>query len=95
MVDIWVLIGALGTVIGIFGTIIAMMKSAKTEVKEDANSESAMKADIKYIRKLTEDMVLEQRDTNKTLMNHGERIIILEQEVKNINKDIDEVKSKL
>lgn len=94
MVDIWVLVGALGTVIGIFGTILGVMKSAKKEVKDDVTSESAMKADIKYIRKLSEDMVLEQRDTNKTLRNHSDRLIVLEQEVKSINKDINEIKGK-
>lgn len=51
---------------------------------------AALSADIQYIKRRVDDVLLEQKDTNKTLDAHAERIARVEEAVKQAHKRIDE-----
>ena len=63
-------------------------KDYKTEGKENGE----LKADTVYIRRRIDDILLEQRDTNKTVSGHAERIAKVEESVKSAHHRIDEIK---
>ncbi|MEG1609533.1 MAG: hypothetical protein RR348_06655 [Clostridia bacterium] len=48
-------------------------------------------ADNQYIKRRIDDVLLEQRETNKTLDAHGERLTRVEESAKQAHKRIDEL----
>ncbi len=81
------IIGVLGTVLGaLFG-----FSSYRRYVKRDGAEQGRDRTDIEYIKRRTDDILLEQKNTNMTLSSHAERITRVEESVKQAHKRIDSV----
>ena len=100
-VTIVALIGVAGTVCSIvFGYLgyqrgkrhdaNQKIKEVKQETEQDVKEVSELKADTNYIRRRIDDVLLEQRELNKTVNVHAERLTRVEESAKQAHKRIDE-----
>jgi len=89
-IEITVLASVFGVVIAVgtffFGRVTAAQKSGE--------SAGEFRSDIQYVKRLLEDMLLEQRNTNKTVADHGERLAKVEERTASALKRIDDEISK-
>lgn len=91
-IDVIVLIGAVGTVCAIVFGYLGYSSGMKKEFQNDGKESGELKADTEYIRRRIDDILLEQRDTNKTLNVHAERLTRVEESAKSAHHRIDEIK---
>lgn len=86
--DINVLISMAGTLCGVvFGYAIF-----KRNLKKDGEENGTLKTDTEYIKRRIDDVLLEQKDTNKSLNILSERVTRVEESAKQAHKRIDELK---
>lgn len=62
---------------------------ASHDVKNESEDSAALKSNVDYIKRRVDDVLLEQRDTNKTLSELSERITRVEESAKQAHKRID------
>lgn len=72
--NIVIIIGLIGTICGITFGYVGYSQGKKKENLEDG----ALGADIKYIMRRTDEVLLEQKDTNRNINAIGERVTIQE-----------------
>lgn len=83
-------IALLCTVCGLIINIALFFRTRKNDGAEIGKRTS----DIEYIKRRTDDILLEQRNTNNTLGAHGERITRVEESVKQAHKRLDALTEK-
>lgn len=83
-------IALLCTVAGLLINLALFLRTRKNDGAEIGKRAS----DIDYIKRRTDDILLEQRNANNTLGAHGERISRLEESVKQAHKRIDALSEK-
>lgn len=83
-------IAILCTVIGLLINLAMFLRTRKNDGAEIGKRA----ADIDYIKRRTDDILLEQRNANNTLGAHGERISRLEESVKQAHKRLDAISEK-
>lgn len=88
-----VLLGAVGTVCGVVFGYVGYQKGVKKDSYKDGNKDGNMKSDIQYIKRLMEDVLLEQKDINKSVNNLTERITRVEESSKQAHKRIDRLEN--
>jgi hypothetical protein len=91
-VTIFTLIAAAGTVCGIVFGYIGYSKGSKKDSYKDGDEKGGIKADLQYMKRLMEDVLLEQKDTNKSINALSERVTRVEESTKQAHKRIDEFK---
>ena len=69
--------------------IATFVFSRLSSIKRDSRSNGQQSSDIQYIKRRIDDVLLEQRETNKTLDVHAERLARVEESVKQAHKRID------
>ena len=84
-------IGILSALIGIFLGIFGATRNLKSDSKREGQNEGSFKADLAYIKKRTDDVLLEQKDTNRNLSLITERLVRVEESNKAAHKRLDEV----
>ena len=85
--NIVIIIGLVGTICGITFRYAGYSQGKKKENKEDG----ALGADIKYIMRRTDDILLEQKDTNKSINLLAERVTRVEESTKQAHKRLDKL----
>lgn len=90
-VSVFSLIAAVGTVSAVVFGYVGYSKGVKKESRQEGEMDGAQKADIEYIKRRTDDILLEQRDTNKTINALAERVTRVEESAKAAHKRIDEL----
>ncbi len=83
-----VIIGIAGTICGMFFGYAAYKRAVKSE-NEDSG---ALKSDTEYIKRRIDDVLLEQKDKNKSINALSERVTRVEESAKQAHKRIDELK---
>jgi septal ring factor EnvC (AmiA/AmiB activator) len=73
-------------------SIAAFFIARSHDAHKKGKSSGIVASDIEYIKRRVDDVLFEQRETNKILDAHGERITRVEEGVKQAHKRIDEVK---
>ena len=93
---------AAGSILGVISGYIGYAKGAKKDSYSDGRETGSQHADIDYIKKRTDDILLEQRDTNRKLegharelSDHGIQIARLEESVKSAHHRITTVEEKV
>ncbi len=79
---------AVGIICTVLGALFGF-SSYRRYIKRDGADEGQKRSDIEYIKRRTDDILLEQRNTNMTLSSHAERITRVEESVKQAHKRID------
>ena len=85
--NIVIIIGLIGTICGITFGYIGYSQGKKKENKEDG----ALGADIKYIMRRTDEVLLEQKETNRNMGFLTERVTRVEEGVKATSNRIDTI----
>lgn len=93
-VTIFTLIAAGGTICGVVFSYIGYRTGLKKDSYKEGEQTSSLKTDIQYIKRLIEDVLLEQRRINDTLNSHSERITRVEESSKQAHKRIDRLEQK-
>lgn len=76
-------------------TIASFFIARSSDAKRKGQDDGELKTDISYIKRRVDDIILEQRETNKTLDLHGERITRVEESTKQAHKRIDGLENKI
>ncbi|MDF2674848.1 MAG: hypothetical protein K0R09_3116 [Clostridiales bacterium] len=82
-------IGVAGTICGIVFGYIGYKKGLQKDNYKEGDNNGTLKADIQYIKRRTDDVLLEQRSINTTLSTHSERITRVEESSRQAHKRID------
>lgn len=90
-VNVVALIGVIGTICGVLFGILGHSAVVKKECKDEGVADGALKADTEYIKRRIDDVLLEQKDTNKTLNQHADRLARVEESTKSAHQRIDEL----
>jgi peptidoglycan hydrolase CwlO-like protein len=93
-ISIPVTIGVVGVVCTIAFSYISYLKGTKKEVKAESEEDGALKADMKYLIRRVDDILLEQKDTNKSINELAERVTRVEESAKQAHKRIDGLEEK-
>lgn len=87
------LISSVGVVSGVVFGYVGYSKGAKKESRQEGEIDGAQKADIEYIKRRTDDILLEQKDTNKSMNALAERVARVEESTKSAHKRLDQIEA--
>lgn len=93
-----IVFGTVGMIVGIVGIYQAFKSSSheiNREIRAESQDEGTMRTDVVYIKRRIDDVLLEQKDTNKTLSEHSERLTRVEESSKQAHKRIDGLEDRL
>lgn len=86
-------IGVLSAILGILLGIFGATRTLKNDSKMEGQTEGSFRADLAYIKKRTDDVLLEQKDTNRNLSIITERLVRVEESSKSVHRRVDELES--
>lgn len=86
-VEVSLLFGAIGTVVGVVGAIITMKKNSK----EDGEHSAETKAQLNYITRGVDDIRIDQRLQASKLDGFNDRLIRVEESTKQAHKRINDI----
>lgn len=90
-----IFIGTLSTLMGIFVGFFGLKRTLKQDYKSEGHNEGTFKTDLLYIKKRTDDVLLEQKDTNRNLSLLTERLVRVEESSKAAHKRVDALDDEL
>lgn len=83
------LIGAAGTICAIVFGYLGYQKGIRKDSYKEGSDDSTLKADTQYIKRRIDDVLLEQKETNKSINALSERVTRVEESAKQAHKRID------
>ena len=90
-------ISVLGTVAGVLFAYLGYRRGQRDELqrqrneyREEGAAEGSLRTDIEYIKRRSDDMLLEQRETNKNINILSERLTRVEESTKSAHHRIDQ-----
>lgn len=92
-----VISAALG-ICGIISLIIAVLnynRNNKLSTQQTTAADTSMKNDIDYVRRRVDDILLEQKDTSKSMAELTQRVTRNEESAKQAHKRIDELNERI
>lgn len=87
-------LAVVGVVSGMVFAYVGYLKGLKKDSYTAGASKGALETNITYIMRRTDDVLLEQRDTNKNLTALGERVTRVEESAKSAHKRLDQFEEK-
>jgi len=87
-----VTVAVISVIVAIFGLSIAAKnynRFVSRDSREENQTEGELQSDVSYIKRRIDDVFLEQREANKTLAEHSERLTRVEESAKQAHKRID------
>lgn len=88
-----VIIGLIGTLCSIIFGFLGYQRGQKLDYKSSGKVEGSLEADILYIKRRTDDVLLEQKDTNRNISLLTERVARVEESSKSAHNRIDTLES--
>lgn len=88
-VNIAVVISGACAICGVIFGLLGYISGRKKECREDAKEDGASKVDMKYVIRRVDDILLEQKDTNKGVNQLSERVTRTEESLKSLHKRMD------
>ena len=85
------LLGVVGIISGVLFGYIGYQNGCKKENLLEGEEDGALKSDTKYIMRRVDDILLEQKDTNKSLNLLAERVTRVEESTKQAHKRLDKL----
>lgn len=82
----------LAFIFGNLSSFIFSFISYKKGIKNEGEYTGEMRSDVQYIKKRSDDMLLEQKDTNRQMNAITERLVKCEESTKQAHKRIDELR---
>lgn len=90
-----VTIGVIATVCSLIFGYAGYQKGQKDENKKAGNSEGILNTDIQYIKRRTDEVLLEQKDTNRNIGFLTERVTRTEEGIKAVNSRVDAIEGRV
>lgn len=94
MDNVSVVVGIVLGILTIFSIVFAYNKGLKTDTYNKGSIDTQMKSDIEYIKRRNDDILLEQKDTNKNFNVLSERVTRVEESAKQAHKRLDRIEGK-
>ena len=88
------IIGVVGTICGIVFGYIGYKKGLKTDSYQEGCEDGTIRSDTQYIKRRIDDVLLEQKDTNKSINALAERVTRVEESSKQAHKRLDRMERK-
>ena len=85
------LFGVVGIISGVVFGYTGYQKGLKQESLQEGEEEGTLKADTRYIIRRVDDILLEQKDTNKSINLLAERVTRIEESTKQAHKRLDKL----
>ncbi len=82
-------IGAAGVMAGIIFGFWGYLRGNKQDNYKEGDTDGTLKSDTQYIKRRIDDVLLEQKDTNKSINALAERVTRVEESAKQAHKRID------
>jgi hypothetical protein len=92
--SLFALIGAGGTLSAVAFGFLGYKKGLERDSYHSGNDRGSIASDIEYIKRRTDDVLLEQKDTNKSINALAERVTRVEESAKSAHKRIDQIEEK-
>lgn len=89
-IELSLLFGAIGTLIGIIGVIAATRKNSRNDGEEQAS----IRSKVEYIARGVDDIRLDIKDQARKIESQNERLIRNEESTKQAHKRIDKMEGK-
>lgn len=93
-VDITVLIGLVGTIIGGILGILGYRKKSETDIREEASKQTVVSTKLDYISKGVDDIRLDIKAQEKKVENVIERLVKVEESTKSAHHRLDNLEDK-
>ncbi len=90
-----VLIGCVCALGGLVLSYLAMLSRIKGDTKKDGIESGQFKADIDYIKRRSDDTLIELRGLNKTVSDHADRLARVEESAKQAHHRINEIREEI
>ncbi len=90
-----VLIGCIAALAGIIFSYLTMLSRIKGDTKKDGIESGQLKADIDYIKRRSDDTLIELRGLNKTVSDHADRLARVEESAKQAHHRINELREEM
>ena len=84
-------IAIVGVLSGVIFWYIGYQKGCKQESLQEGEEEGTLKSDTRYIIRRVDDILLEQKDTNKSINLLAERVTRVEESAKQAHKRLDKL----
>ena len=84
-------------IIGMVGVVVAILgydRLRKKDSKDDGRDAGAVKADTEYIKRRVDDMLLEQKETNRSVASLSERVTRVEESIRSAWKRIEHIEGR-
>jgi hypothetical protein len=85
------LIGTACTICGALFGYIGYQRGLKKDVKDDAYVDGAARSDMDYIKRRVDEVLLEQKESNKNMSAVTERLTRVEESTKQAHKRLDQM----
>lgn len=85
------LVGMTGTISGIVFGYIGYKKGLQKDAYGEGVDRATLRSDTEYIKRRIDEILLEQKDTNKSINNLAERVTRVEESTKQAHKRIDKI----
>ena len=85
------LLGVVGIISGVLFGYVGYQKGFKQESLQEGEEDGTLKADTRYIIRRVDDILLEQKDTNKSINLLAERVTRVEESAKQAHKRLDKL----
>lgn len=83
-------LAVVGAASGMVFAYVGYLKGVKKDSYSAGSVKGAIESDLAYIKRRTDDVLLEQRDTNKSINVLAERVTRVEESAKSAHKRLDE-----
>ncbi len=84
------IVSVIGTMFGVILGFIGYSRVVKKDSYDNGSEKGSLRTDVEYIKRRTDDVLLEQKDTNKSLNAIAERVARVEESTKSAHRRIDE-----
>lgn len=89
LVDIGAFIGYVVGAVGVINIGVGIWRNHRADNRAEGEQDGSLRTDTQYIKRRVDDVLLEQRDTNKTLTALGERVTRVEESAKSAHHRLD------
>ncbi len=90
-----VLIGCVCAVGGLLFGYLTFLSRLKGDTKKDGMESGQLKTDIDYIKRRSDDTLIELRGLNQTVNNHADRLARVEESSKQAHHRINEIREEM
>ena len=88
-VSLIAVVGVAGTLFGIVFGYLGYQKGVKTDSYKNGSYNATLRTDTEYIKHRIDDVLLEQKETNKSFNALAERVTRVEESAKSVWKRVD------